>query len=208
MSHWLDIMFPSMALATGKRDAVKVRQAYRFALDPTPAQERMLRSHAGASRFAWNWSLTKCRERYAAEGKWYSAVDLHKLWNTEKKADPSLAWWAENSKCVYQEAFRNLDRALHDFTASKKGRRKGQGLGFPKRKKKGKTRDSCGLVLDRDVNAARNLLSLAVSGAERLNACGAAVRPGLAGHAVLKQEPGTANASKTGTAAQRWAAAA
>lgn len=27
--------------------AVKVRQAYRFFLDPSPAQERMLRSHAG-----------------------------------------------------------------------------------------------------------------------------------------------------------------
>jgi putative transposase len=35
--------------------AVKVRQAYRFALDPSPAQERALRSHAGAARFAWNW---------------------------------------------------------------------------------------------------------------------------------------------------------
>ena len=31
--------------------------------------------------------------------------------------------------------------------------------------------DTCGLVLDRDVNAARNLLHLAASGAERLNAC-------------------------------------
>ncbi len=30
--------------------------------------------------------------------------------------------------------------------------------------------DGCGLVLDRDVNAARNLLSLAASGAERRNA--------------------------------------
>src|SRR6266699_522252 len=30
--------------------AMKVLQAYRFALDPAPAQERMLRSHAGAAR--------------------------------------------------------------------------------------------------------------------------------------------------------------
>ena len=43
--------------------------------------------------------------------------------------------------------------------------------------------ESCGLVMDRDVNAARNLLDLAASGAERLNACGGTVRPGLAGHA-------------------------
>jgi putative transposase len=68
--------------------------------------------------------------------------------------------------------------------------------------------DNCGLVMDRDVNAARNLLSLAASGADRVNACGAAVRPGLtAGRAVLKQEPGTANADQTGTAANQAAAA-
>ena len=40
--------------------------------------------------------------------------------------------------------------------------------------------DACGLVIGRDVNAARNLLSLAASGADRVNACGAALRPGLA----------------------------
>lgn len=29
-------------------------QAYRFCLDPTPAQQRALASHAGAARFAYN----------------------------------------------------------------------------------------------------------------------------------------------------------
>jgi putative transposase len=121
---------------------VKVCQAYKFALDPAPTQERALRSHAGAARFAWNWGLAKCRERYEAEGKWYSGTELHKLWNTEKKADPGLAWWRENSKCACQEAFRNLDRALRDFAKSQKGGRKGKRPGFPKFKKRGKCRDS------------------------------------------------------------------
>jgi putative transposase len=121
---------------------VKVTQAYRFALDPSPEQERALRSHAGASRFAWNWGLAKCKERYEAEGKWYSAADLHKLWNAEKKQDPALAWWSENSKCAYQEAFRDLDRALKDFIKSKKGQRKGKRLEFPRFKKRGRCRDS------------------------------------------------------------------
>jgi putative transposase len=121
---------------------VKVTQAYRFALEPTPAQERMLRSHAGASRFAWNWALGRCKERYEAEGMWYSGADLHKLWNAEKKADPALAWWGENSKCAYQEAFRDLDRALGDFIKSRKGERKGKRLGFPRFKRRGKCKDS------------------------------------------------------------------
>jgi len=121
---------------------VRVIQAYRFALEPTPAQERALRSHAGASRFAWNWGLARVRERYTAEGKWYSGIDLHKMWNAAKKADPALAWWRQNSKCAYQEAFNDLDRALRDFVASKKSLRKGKRLGFPKTKKRGKCKDS------------------------------------------------------------------
>jgi len=121
---------------------VKVRQAYRFALEPTPAQERALQSHAGAARFAWNWGLSKCKERYDAEGTWYSAMDLHRLWNRAKKADPALAWWGENSKCAYQEAFRDLGRTVADFVKSKKGERKGRRLGFPRFKKRGRCRDS------------------------------------------------------------------
>lgn len=42
------------------------RQAYRFALDPTAAQEWALRSHAGAARFAYNRGPAECRERYRA----------------------------------------------------------------------------------------------------------------------------------------------
>jgi putative transposase len=126
----------------GRGGGMKVIRAYRVALDPSAAQQRALRSHAGAARFAWNWGLAKCQERYAGEGKWYSAADLHRLWNAQKKADPALAWWAQNSKCAYQEAFRDLDRALRDFTASRTGGRKGRRLGFPRFKKRGRCKDS------------------------------------------------------------------
>jgi putative transposase len=121
---------------------MKVLQAYRFALDPAPEQERKLRSHAGAARFAWNWGLVQCNARYDAEGRWYSAIELHRLWNIAKKVNPALAWWNENSKCAYQEAFRDLDRALRDYIKSKKGQRKGKRLGFPKFKKRGRSKDS------------------------------------------------------------------
>jgi putative transposase len=131
----------SSNVAVGSESGTVIR-AYRFALDPTAAQQRALASHAGAARFAWNWALARCAERYAAERMWYSAPELHKLWNRVKKADPDLAWWSVNSKCVYQEAFRDLDRALRDFTASTNGQRKGKRLGFPRWKKRGRSRDS------------------------------------------------------------------
>src|SRR5579884_3511128 len=119
---------------------MKVHQAYRFALDPTPAQEQRLRSHAGAARYAWNWGLDQCRKRYEAERKWYSGIDLHRLWNEEKRRNPRLAWGGRTPSA--QEAFRNLERALRDFVAAKNGNRKGRRLGFPRRKQRGWCRDS------------------------------------------------------------------
>ena len=41
-----------------------------------------------AARFAWNWALGKCRERHAAERKWYSGAELHKLWNPGEEGRP------------------------------------------------------------------------------------------------------------------------
>jgi len=65
--------------------------------------------------------------------------------------------------------------------------------------------DNCGLVIDRDVNAARNLVKLAANGAESINARGVAIRPGTAGHAVVKREPGSPYV-KTGTSVWQRAA--
>jgi putative transposase len=170
--------------------------AYRFALDPSPAQERALRSHAGASRFAWNWALGRCGERYAAERKWYSGAELHKLWNTAKKADPALAWWGENSKCAYQEAFRDLDRALRDFTKSRKGQRKGRRLGFPRVKKKGRCRDS--FRLTGAIGCAGSTVTLPRLGAIRTHED--------TGKLAARTEAGTARilSATVSRTAQRW----
>jgi putative transposase len=69
------------------------------------------------------------------------------------------------------------------------------------------TCEACRLVMDRDVNAARNLLRLAASGAESINACGAQVRPVPDGHRAVKQEPGIADAGTAGTAGPHGPAA-
>ena len=54
MSYQIDSLFVMMPSDSRKGLAVKVVQAYRFALHPSPTQERALWSHAGAARFAWN----------------------------------------------------------------------------------------------------------------------------------------------------------
>ncbi len=73
--------------------------AYRFALDPTPAQGRALRSHAGAGRVAFNWGLARVKavmDQRAAEATYgitgddltpaisWSLYALRKNWNAAK----------------------------------------------------------------------------------------------------------------------------
>ena len=68
-----------------------VTQAYRFALDPTPSQQRTLASHAGAARFAYNWGLHLVQERLeqrrvdsTAQVPW-TLPDLRREWNQAKR---------------------------------------------------------------------------------------------------------------------------
>jgi hypothetical protein len=44
-------------------DAVTVRQAFRFAVDPTPLVEGELFRHAGAARFGWRRGGRRARRR-------------------------------------------------------------------------------------------------------------------------------------------------
>jgi putative transposase len=67
--------------------------------------------------------------------------------------------------------------------------------------------DTCGLVIDRDVNAVRNLLNLAASGAESGNARGGTVRPHLARLVLANLELGARQRDKTGTAVRQRTAA-
>jgi IS605 OrfB family transposase len=52
-------------------------------------------------------------------------------------------WWAENSKEAYSSGLDGLARALKNWSDSRRGRRKGLPVGFPRFKKKGRCRDAC-----------------------------------------------------------------
>jgi putative transposase len=123
---------------------VRVIQAYRFALDPTPAQEQALRSHCGAQRFAYNWGLARItatlaqraaersygipEEKLTPAASW-SAWSLRKEFNAIK--DRVAPWWRENSKEAYASGLANLAAALENWKASRDGTRQGPKMAFP-----------------------------------------------------------------------------
>jgi putative transposase len=139
---------------------------FRFALDPTPAQAAMLARHAGASRYAYNQSLRLVIDALAAKKidpsvvvPW-SGFDLINAFNAWKKTEDAgrvfvvaadgtstkrvtgLAWRHEVSAQVFEEAAVDLGRTLAAYSQSRSGSRKGRQVGFPRRKRKGRCRDS------------------------------------------------------------------
>ncbi len=138
---------------------------FRFALAPTPPQAGLLARYAGASRFAYNQSLRLVTDALAAQRAdphirvpW-SAFDLINAFNDWKHSEAAgrvfvvasdgtttkqvtgLSWRSEVCAQVFEEAAVDLGRALALYAEAKAGRREGR-IGFPRRKHKGRCRDS------------------------------------------------------------------
>ena len=66
---------------------MRVRQTFRFALDPSPRAARALASHVGARRFVFNWGLALVKERLDARRRGgnvrvpWTLASLRKEWN-------------------------------------------------------------------------------------------------------------------------------
>ena len=117
-------------------------EAVKVALDPTPRQERLLESHAGAARFAYNAGLAHVKAMLERQEKpEWSYYALRRWWNANKDAlavsmETGKPWWRENSKESYSSGLESLADALRNFSKSRKGRRKGRRMGFPRFKSK------------------------------------------------------------------------
>ncbi|MEO3929041.1 IS607 family element RNA-guided endonuclease TnpB [Micromonosporaceae bacterium B7E4] len=124
---------------------MKTIQAYRFALDLNPGQERDVLAHAGAARVAYNWALARVKavmdqrvaersygvadDRLTPASSW-SLPTLRKAWNAAK---PEVApWWAEVSKEAFNTGLDALARALKNWADSRAGKRAGRPVGFPR----------------------------------------------------------------------------
>jgi putative transposase len=139
---------------------------FRFALAPTAAQAAMLARHAGASRFAYNQCLGLVTDALASKRMdpqvrvpW-SGFDLINACNAWKRSEAAgriyvvtpdgtitkqvtgLAWRHAVSAQVFEEAAVDLGRALSAYSHAKAGTRKGRRVGFPRRKRKRRCRDS------------------------------------------------------------------
>ena len=121
-----------------------VLEAVKVALDPSPAQERLLLSHAGAARFAFNAGLAHVKAGIDAgvRPEW-SFYSLRRWWNANKDAlavsDDGVIWWTKNSKEAYSSGLEALAKGLSNWSKSRRGVRKGRKVGFPRFKSKDKT---------------------------------------------------------------------
>ncbi|SDT01545.1 IS607 family element RNA-guided endonuclease TnpB [Actinoplanes derwentensis] len=134
---------------------MKTIQAYRFALDLTPVQERDVLAHAGAARVAHNWALARVKAvmgQRTAERSYgvpdelltpslsWSLAGLRKAWNAAK---PGVApWWGEVSKEAFNTGLDALARALRNWADSRTGKRAGRPVGFPRFKSRRRTTPS------------------------------------------------------------------
>lgn len=145
----------------GMGETAVARQAYRFALDPTPTQERALLRYAGARRWAYNHAVAVFhhqRSEYArtqsehadvqpvvamrqptfqeintAFNRWKNGrVDELPEWWTATHPDPAPEWVAENSSQAYLWAIYEARDALTRFFQSATGKQTGPRISFPR----------------------------------------------------------------------------
>ncbi|MFQ5979812.1 MAG: RNA-guided endonuclease InsQ/TnpB family protein [Candidatus Heimdallarchaeota archaeon] len=121
-------------------------RGYLFELKVNNTERTLLSQCAGTSRFAWNWGLADRNERYHTKQgneRFTDAMKQHKQLNALKPT--GFPWMYNYSKCVPQEALRDLEQAFQNFYQNRKDRKAGKTtryVGFPKFKKKGKCKDS------------------------------------------------------------------
>lgn len=111
-----------------RKQQVLINKDYRYELDPNNVQRTKLHQFSGTARFAYNWALNRIKNKIARP----NAIQLHREWNNWKREN--APWWSTVSKCVPQEAFRNLQKAFKGFFNKK--------TKYPKFKSKKRSRNS------------------------------------------------------------------
>jgi len=123
-----------------------IQRGYKYELKVNNKERTRLAQCAGTARFAWNWGLAERNERYHTKQgpeRFTDAMQQHKHLNVLKRRD--FSWMYNYSKCVPQEALRDLAQAFTNFYQNRKERhavKTKRYMGFPKFKKKERCKDS------------------------------------------------------------------
>ncbi|BCN50447.1 helix-turn-helix domain-containing protein [Rhodococcus hoagii] len=180
----------------GEVVVVAEHQRYSYRAYPTAAQTLMLAKTFGCARVVFNDFVAHCRDAYETRGFVPDLDEVKSLVTAQAKHTPERHWLSEVSAVALQESARDAQAGYRAFVASVARTRRGPRVNPPRFKQKSGRQVAtsvdgpkplrirtwtcrCGATLDRDYNAAVNVM-LAAGLAERLNAHGGDVRRVLA----------------------------
>lgn len=112
-----------------------MKARYQYRIYPTPAQQTELAKLFGCCRVVWNDALGLIKATPQGE-KWPSSAELQKICITQAKKTEEREWLAGVSNIPLQQSIQDLGVAFKNFFDSRKGKRKGRRVGFPRFKQK------------------------------------------------------------------------
>ena len=115
-------------------------------LRPNDEQRRLLGQSCGFQRWTYNTLLENFKASIAdtPEGEPWQFNEVVKALRQERKSNPDMEWTRELNPAIFDNAARNLMRALQRWNACRKGEHKWHPpdtCGFPRRHKRTARRD-------------------------------------------------------------------
>lgn len=147
---------------------MQISLGYRTELRPSKTQIASFTKACGIARVAYNWGLERNNNIWLYNQlphepiKFELAMDQHRLLNEKKRKD--WTWMYEVSKCVPQEALRDLGNAFHNFL------KRPDHFGWPKFKSKHANVQS--FTLTGTIHVTSGSIQLPTFGDVKLKECG------------------------------------
>lgn len=120
-----------------------MNRTHKVRIYPNKEQEKSLEISCSVARFSYNWGLERWKILYQSGFKTSSFGIKSDFIKAKKSLFP---WVEEAGKSVYEESFNQVGTAFQNFF---RGLKQGKKTGYPKFKKKGKSKDSFYVANDR-----------------------------------------------------------
>ena len=95
-----------------------IERAYRMRVYPNRVQARQLAQLMGATRFVWNWALSRRSTAYRADGTKLNWIALSREF-TALRAAPDTAWLGDLPREPFNQVLRDQERAFANFFAQR-----------------------------------------------------------------------------------------